>query len=133
MPEASSSPEAIRRKILVLEPKWTGHYPMFAARICDALRANGCTVTLCLTRSPESETGGIPELAESEIAERFEVRRNLDAIPSGFSPLNRAGGAREWSVIRKEIEQTDADVVLIPSADAVACADAGLGQGYRRG
>ena len=79
-------------------------------------------MTLSLTRCGPEETGGIPELAEAEVAGRLEVRRDLAAIPSGFSPLTEGGGAHELSVIGGRIRRTDADVILIPSADSVACA-----------
>ena len=110
------------RRILVLEPKWTGHYPMFAALVADALRGAGASTTLCLTRSGRDETGGIPELAEAEVGGRVEVRRTLAEIPRGYSMPNEADGTLEWSVIEEGIDAADADVILLPSGDALACA-----------
>ena len=133
MPDDLISESTAHRQILILEPKWTGHYPMFAALVADALQSATARVTLSLTRSPRDQTGGIPELAEAEIADRVEVRRNLDEIPSGYSPLTEAGGSLEWSVIEKEIEAVDPDLILIPSADALACARESRSQARRFG
>ena len=108
-------------RILVIEPKWTGHYPMFAGVVADALQAAGATVTLSMTRSDPSETGGLPELVETEMAGRIEIRRSLGSLPGGFSPLTKAGGSREWTVIDEELEALRPDIVLFPSADALAC------------
>lgn len=108
-------------RILIIEPKWTGHYPMFAGLVADAIQVAGGSVTLSMTRSNPSETGGLPELVETALADRVEIRRSLGELPGGFSPVNRVGGSREWAVVDEEIEALRPDAVLFPSADALAC------------
>ena len=110
------------RQILVLEPKWTGHYPMFASLVADALRTTAGKVTLSLTRATRDVTGGIPDFAEIEVADRVEVRRSLGVIPSGYCPLTEAGGSEEWSAVENEIQALNPDLVVVPSADAICCA-----------
>lgn len=109
-------------RILVVEPKWTGHYAGFAGLVADALREVRESVTLSLTRSGPNETTGIPEQVESELGDRLAIRRSLEPLPGGFSPLSNAGGEREWGAIATEVRALRPEVVLFPSADALACA-----------
>ena len=74
-------------RILVVEPKWTGHYAGFAGLVADALREAGESVTLSLTRSGPNETTGIPEQVESELGDRLAIRRSLEPLPGGFLSL----------------------------------------------
>ena len=109
------------QRILVVEPKWTGHYAGFAARVAEGLRLTGRSVTLALTASGPDETTGITEVVEEAFADRLDIRRTLGPLPRGFSPITERGGELEWHTIESEIEQARADVVVAPSADAIAC------------
>ena len=108
-------------RILVVEPKWTGHYPMYAALVADALGALSSSVTLSLTRESSEEPGCMAGLAAAATSGRVEVRRSLPNLPGGYSRFTEAGGRLEWSLIAEEIARIKPDVIVLPSADAVAC------------
>ena len=109
-------------RILVLEPKWTGHYPNFAAMAALALLEKNHDVTLCLTSAGEDLTGGIPEQAEQAVRHRLEVRRSLPVIPKGYVPMQRAQGEQELDLLLPEIRAMNPDHVVLPSVDAIAFA-----------
>ncbi|MAD79187.1 MAG: hypothetical protein CMJ51_07450 [Planctomycetaceae bacterium] len=110
-----------RSKILVVEPKWTGHYPMFAALTAEALRTLSPSVTLSLTVESCDEPGCMAGLAAASVTDRVEVRRSLPNLTGGYSPVTEAGGRLEWSLIAEEVARIKPDMIVLPSADAVAC------------
>ena len=110
-----------RSKILVVEPKWTGHYPMFAALTAEALRTLSPSVTLSLTVESCDEPGFMAGLAATSVTDRIEVRRSLPNLPGGYSMVTDAGGRLEWSLIAEEVASIKPDMIVLPSADAVAC------------
>ena len=108
-------------KILVVEPKWTGHYPMFAALTAEALGTLSPSVTLSLTVDSGKGPGCMAEFAATAVTDRIEVRRSLPNLPGGYSEITEAGGRLEWSLVAEEIARIKPNVIVLPSADAVAC------------
>ncbi|MAC18804.1 MAG: hypothetical protein CMJ23_03825 [Phycisphaerae bacterium] len=108
-------------RILVVEPKWTGHYSMYAASVADALGMLNTSVTLSLPDESCDEPGYMAGLAAASTSDRVEVRRSLPNLPGGYSHLTEAGGRLEWSLMAEEIARVKPDVIVLPSADALAC------------
>lgn len=108
-------------RILVAEPKWTGHHLFFARDVATALAATGHEVILAVTASDTESPRRLAGLATTGLAEaRIEVRRTLAGPEGGFSRIDDRCGALEVDSVSREILDTRPDRVVLPSGDAAA-------------
>lgn len=107
-------------KVLVAETKWTGHHLFFARELAETLLGSPHQVVLDATADTADLPRRMAELAFDDIDPRIEVHHSLHGPPRGFSRISDEDGAIEADAIRTSIRDHRPDVLVLPSADAVA-------------
>ena len=106
-------------RILVAEPKWTGHHLPIARVLASTLRGAGHEVVLAVTVSDDEVARRMTEVATADVeSEGIELRRSLRGPPIGWSRIGDSDGRIEVNAISGEIERTSPDRVVVPSGDA---------------
>ena len=108
--------------ILVAEPKWTGHHAPAARRCAELLAGSDRRVVLSLAAAAPEQTRGTIESALAGLDPRIAVRRSLSQPQRGWSSLSVADGLVEAEVLADELAAVRPDLLVLPTADAVALA-----------
>ena len=107
-------------RILIAEPKWTGHHLFFAQAIANGLQGFGHDVIFAVTDSKDESARSMIALAVEGLNKGVEVRRTLHGLPRGFAHLGDKDGSVEVATIAEEVRRLRPDRLIVPSADALA-------------